>query len=96
MDCEHCQDAAKEISTLKKELNQFPNVFVLFYKEGSTSVEEFEKITETKFPYALIDVNDFFDLIGNSPPRIYQIEKGQVKNIWDDSFYKKIKTALSE
>jgi len=96
LDCEHCQDAAKEISTLKKELNQFPNVFVLFYKEGSTSVEEFEKITETKFPYALIDVNDFFDLIGNSPPRIYQIEKGQVKNIWDDSFYKKIKTALSE
>ena len=96
LDCEHCQDAAKEISTLKKELNQFPNVFVLFYKEGSTSVEEFEKITETKFPYALIDVNDFFDLIGNSPPRIYQIEKGQVKNIWDDSFYKNIKTALSE
>ncbi|MAU89141.1 MAG: hypothetical protein CMC40_04440 [Flavobacteriaceae bacterium] len=96
LDCEHCQDAAKEISTLKKELNQFPNVFVLFYKEGSTSVEEFEKITETKFPYALIDVNDFFDLIGNSPPRIYQIEKAQVKNIWDDSFYKNIKTALSE
>ena len=44
----------------------------------------------------MLKINDFFDLIGNSPPRIYQIEKGQVKNIWDDSFYKKIKTALLE
>ena len=94
LDCEHCQDAAKEISTLKKELNQFPNVFVLFYKEGSTSVEEFEKITETKFPYVLIDVNDFFDLIGNSPPRIYQIEKGQVKRVESLAFIYLIATVI--
>ena len=34
---------------------------------------------------ALIDVNTFFDLIGSTPPRIYWIVDGQVKQYWDET-----------
>jgi len=35
------------------------------------------------FPYAYIDVYMFFDLRGNSPPRIYYLREGKVEAIWD-------------
>ena len=92
LDCDHCQDAARELSQLKKVNPKFPDLYVLYFKEGTTTVEKFESLTNSKFPYSLIDVNTFFDLIGNSPPRIYHIKKGEVKNIIDDNFSKKIKS----
>ena len=56
---------------------------MLFYQEGSTTVEDFENLTQSYFPYTLIDVNIFFDLIGDSPPRIYYLKDGSVAEIWD-------------
>ena len=38
------------------------------------------------FPYAFIDVNMFFDLIGNAPPRIYHLKEGKVESVWDENF----------
>ncbi|MDG2397192.1 MAG: hypothetical protein P8M03_06020 [Flavobacteriaceae bacterium] len=92
LDCDHCQEAAIELSIMKKKHEAFPKVFVLYFKEGSTSVKEFEKISGSQFPYTLIDVNSFFDLIGDSPPRIYYINNGKVIKIWDDNFTDNIKS----
>ena len=46
-------------------------------------MEDFENLTQSYFPYTLIDVNIFFDLIGDSPPRIYYLKDGSVAEIWD-------------
>ena len=56
---------------------------MLYFQEGSTSVEDFESITQSSFPYDLIEVNTFFDLIGDSPPRVYNLKDGKVLEIWD-------------
>ena len=86
LDCEHCQEAAKELGELQREHENFPELYVLFYQEGSTTVEEFESMTQSSAPYAFIDVNTFFDLIGDSPPRIYYLNDGAVAEIWDKDF----------
>ena len=90
LDCEHCQEAAVELGELERQYEEFPELYVLFYQEGSTIVEDFESITRSSFPYTFIDVNTFFDLIGDSPPRIYYLKKGSVAEIWDADFSQKI------
>jgi uncharacterized membrane protein YphA (DoxX/SURF4 family) len=82
--CEHCQQAAIEIGSLQRELGtSFPEIYALYYKEGDFSVEDFEALTKAKFPYHMIDLNVFFDLIGESPPRLYKLMDGKVSEFWD-------------
>ena len=83
LDCEHCQQAATELGELKRNQENFPELYVLYFQEGSTTVEDFESITQSSFPYDLIEVNTFFDLIGDSPPRVYHLKDGKVLGIWD-------------
>ena len=83
LDCEHCQETANELGKLKRSAENFPEFFVLYFQEGSTSVEDFESITKSSFPYDLIEVNTFSDLIGDSPPRVYNLKDGKVLEIWD-------------
>ena len=83
LDCEHCQETANELGKLKRSAENFPELYVLYFQEGSTSIEDFESITQSSFPYDLIEVNTFFDLIGDSPPRVYNLKDGKVLEIWD-------------
>lgn len=86
LDCEHCQEAASQLAELAAVSSSFPKLYVLLYQEGSTTVAEFEELTAFAYPYAFIDMNTFFDLIGNSPPRIYHLKAGKVEAIWDEDF----------
>ena len=83
--CEHCQEAAHQIATWQNNGINLPQVAALFFAEGDTSVADFNAITESNFPYQMIDANTFFDLIGSAPPRIYWITDGQVKQYWDET-----------
>ena len=83
LDCDHCQETASALGDLKRKHEKFPDLYLLFYQEGSTTAEDFENLTQSNFPYTLIDVNIFFDLIGDSPPRIYYLKDGSVAEIWD-------------
>jgi hypothetical protein len=49
-------------------------------------------LTGYDYPYRLIDTDEFFDLIGSSPPRIYVIRNGVVKDILDDNIDEFIET----
>ena len=87
LDCEHCQEAAAQLAELERASTNFPKLYVLFYQEGSTTVSEFEQRTASSYPNAFIDMSTFFDLIGNSPPRIYHLKTGKVEAIWDEDFF---------
>jgi len=90
-ECEHCQELAKEINVLSKSSKKFPEFYSLFFSEGDISIDSFKVMTGYDFPYQMIDARTFFDLIGTSPPRIYLLEDGVVKETWDTDFVKKIK-----
>jgi hypothetical protein len=83
--CEHCQEAAQQIVAWQNNGVDLPRVAALFFAEGDTTVADFNTITGSNFPYQMIDVNTFFDLIGSVPPRIYWIVDGQVKQYWDET-----------
>jgi uncharacterized membrane protein YphA (DoxX/SURF4 family) len=83
LDCEHCQELSVELGKMNKT-NKLPDVYAFYFKEGETTVEEFEQMTNTSFPYVEIGVNTFFDLIGESPPRVYVLKDGAVDAIIDE------------
>ena len=91
LDCEHCQDAAKELAALQRKNKAIPSIYVLFFSEGSTLPKDFDALTNSDFPYQMIGVNTFFDLIGDSPPRLYHLSNGTVVNIWDKATLKAVK-----
>ena len=93
-ECEHCQEAAIHLVNLQKQYSNFPTIFVLFFSEGTMTPEEFNFLTGSSFPYTSIDVNQFFDLIGNSPPRLYRIMNGQITDIWDEDLGKNVENKL--
>lgn len=95
LECEHCQEAAIEMGELQRGLgDSFPEVYALYYREGEFSVKDFESLTKAKFPYHIIDVNTFFDLIGDSPPRLYKLMEGKVTEFWDHGFGNVLKSNL--
>lgn len=74
------------MAELERASTKFPELYVLFYKQGSTRVNESVELTASAYPNAFIDMNTFFDLIGNSPPRIYHLKAGKVEAMWDEDF----------
>jgi hypothetical protein len=94
LDCDHCQDAAKEMGELKRSSEEFPDVYVLFYSDGFISVDSFNAITNTSYPFHMIDVDEFFNLIGNSPPRVYWLQNGAIKEYWNDKFEENIEKSF--
>lgn len=89
-ECDHCQLLARDLADMKKKMKWVPEMYTLFFSEGSISVDSFKVITNYDLPYKMIDVNQFFKLIGQSPPRIYWLKEGVVKEIWDKDFLKNI------
>lgn len=87
IDCEHCMHTAKTIVKLENETSKFNNLYILFAGEETDSVQSFLKTTNIQHPYLRISIDDFFDLIGNSPPRIYWLNDGKIKKYWDDNFH---------
>ena len=75
-------------------MENFPELYVLYFQEGSTTVMDFESITQSSFPYGLIEVNIFFDLIGDSPPRVYNLKDGKVIEIWDNDITRNLINAF--
>lgn len=84
LDCDHCQQTATEIAELQRNDYNLPDLYVLFFSEGNVTVDLFNSITHSNFSYHMIDANDFFNLIGNQPPRIYWLKNGKVEKYWDD------------
>ncbi|MEW6508924.1 MAG: MauE/DoxX family redox-associated membrane protein [Bacteroidota bacterium] len=90
LDCEHCQQTATLLADIKRENTSLPEIYVLFFSEGNTTVEQFNTITYSSFPYHMIDAGDFFNLIGSQPPRIYWLKEGNIEKFWDNNFEKSL------
>lgn len=86
IDCEHCMETANEIIKLEKETEKFQNFYMLFAGEETDNVQYFLSQANIEHPYLRIPIEDFFNLIGSSPPRIYWLQNGEIKEFWDDNF----------
>ncbi len=90
LDCDHCQQAAKDLWDLKNRISGIPETYVLFFSEDGISVDSFKTLTNSNFPYHMISEAEFFDLIGTTSPRIYWLNNGKIEKYWDKDFIKNI------
>ncbi len=94
-ECEHCQAAATELRALAQQSANFPQIYVLMFGENEAAISAFSQKTNTDYPYHPISESEFFDLIGNSPPRIFWLQDGHIKARWDEEFGKNIASAFN-
>jgi uncharacterized membrane protein YphA (DoxX/SURF4 family) len=94
--CEHCQAAARELGELDRNTHKLPPTYFLLFAEDedSNSVEHFFHLTNTGYPYYLISVDEFFDLIGSTPPRVYWLQDGKIEAQWDENLIENLTSAF--
>jgi len=93
-ECEHCQETARELKPLAENNSDIPEIYVLLFGENEALISAFWETTAANYPYHLISESEFFDLIGDSPPRIYWLHDGKIKTHWDNEFAKNILSAF--
>jgi hypothetical protein len=82
LDCDHCQQTARDVIELKKKF-KLPDIYVLFFQENDVTVNDFKSKTGFSAPYKILPGEEFFELVGSTPPRCYHIKNGKISEFWD-------------
>jgi len=93
-ECEHCEEAAIELGELSNKTKDIPQIYYLLYSQNSSSVDMFFVLTDTYYPYRLISEAEFFNLIGNEPPRFYWLRNGEILEYWDNNLKENLENAF--
>lgn len=64
--CEHCQETAKKLTEMKQKDKSFPDVSIIFMDEEVDKIPNFFTLAGKKYPYQIVDVIGFWNLIGNT------------------------------
>ncbi|AWA30362.1 protein tlpB [Flavobacterium magnum] len=80
--CDHCRDAAKEITELRKKDKNFPEVRIIFMDEEADLIPEFFKYAGAEYPYKIIGVIPFWNVLGSGK------DTPGVKYLWNGNEYK--------
>lgn len=82
--CDHCREAAKAICTLSKEDN-FPEVYILFMNEDTDLIPDFFKESQCNFPYQVIDIPKFWQLLGDdtNTPGVFYLWNGNIMKFYE-------------
>jgi thiol-disulfide isomerase/thioredoxin/uncharacterized membrane protein YphA (DoxX/SURF4 family) len=78
--CDHCQDAIKAMTELKKAGKLSPDIYIYFMDEEPEKIPEFFKIAGKAYPYQVMDIPKFWTLIGNdaNTPGVFCLWNGNV------------------
>ena len=84
--CDHCIAVAKAICGLSKKDN-FPHVYILFMDEETYLIPDFFKETGGTFPYQVIDVSKFWQLMGDNgnTPGVFYLWNGNIMKFYEGS-----------
>jgi hypothetical protein len=63
--CDHCRDAAKELTEMQKRIKNFPEVSIIFMNEEIDLIPEFFKYAGKTYPYKIIEVIPFWKELGS-------------------------------
>ena len=79
--CDHCQHTAQEIGKLAKTSN-IPPVYIYFMDEETDKIPEFFKKAGVKYPYQVLGIGDFWDLLseGSTPGVFLQHNGNTIKS----------------
>lgn len=77
--CDHCQQAAKDLRALQKQM-KMPEIFILFMDEEPEKIPTFMAESGIKAPYQILDIPKFWMSIGSgaSTPGVYYLWNGNI------------------
>ena len=80
--CDHCRTAAKELTEMKKNNKNFPEVLIIFMNEEADLIPAFFKEAGAEYPYKIIEIIPFWKLLGTGK------DTPGVKYLWNGNEYK--------
>ena len=80
--CDHCRQAAKELTELKKTNKNFPEISIIFMNEEADLISDFFKEAGAEYPYKIIEVIPFWKVLGDGK------DTPGVKYLWNGNEYK--------
>ncbi len=80
--CDHCRQAAKELTELKRTNKNFPDISIIFMNEEADLIPDFFKEAGAEYPYKIIDVIPFWKVLGSGK------DTPGVKYLWNGNEYK--------
>jgi thiol-disulfide isomerase/thioredoxin len=80
--CDHCREAAKELTELKQKNKNFPEISIIFMNEEADLIPEFFKFAGAEYPYKIIEVIPFWKVLGSGK------DTPGVKFLWNGNEYK--------
>ena len=80
--CDHCREAAKELTELKKTNKNFPEISIIFMNEEADLIPDFFKFAGAEYPYKIIEVIPFWKVLGSGK------DTPGVKYLWNGNEYK--------
>ncbi len=80
--CDHCRVAAKELTEMKKNTKNFPDISIIFMNEEADLIPDFFKEAGAEYPYTIIEVIPFWKVLGSGK------DTPGVKYLWNGNEYK--------
>jgi hypothetical protein len=80
--CDHCRQAAKELTELKQKNADFPEILIIFMNEEANLIPDFFKEAGAEYPYKIIEIIPFWNALGTGK------DTPGVKYIWNGNTYK--------
>ncbi|MGK4568902.1 MauE/DoxX family redox-associated membrane protein [Flavobacterium sp. 3HN19-14] len=79
--CDHCREAAKELTEMKKKDKNFPDIRIIFMNEESDLIPDFFKAAGATYPYKIIEIIPFWKALGQNR------DTPGVKYLWNGNEY---------
>lgn len=91
--CDHCKETAKELTQLKKQIPDFPEVRIVFMDEEPELIPAFFEFAGAKYPYQIADVAAFWTSLGGTKdtPGVFYLWNGNIIKEYDGINEKKFK-----
>ena len=80
--CDHCRQAAKELTELKQKNKDFPEILIIFMNEEADLIPDFFKEAGSEYHYKIIEIIPFWNALGIGK------DTPGVKYLWNGNTYK--------
>ncbi len=83
--CDHCRDAAKELTEMRKKDASIPPLSIIFMNEEADLIPAFFKEAGATYPYTIIEIIPFWNILGSgkdTPGVKYLWNGNEIKYYW--------------
>ena len=83
--CDHCRDAAKELTEMRKKDASLPPISIIFMNEEADLIPAFFKEAGATYPYTIIEIIPFWNILGSgkdTPGVKYLWNGNEIKYYW--------------